>query len=320
MGHLDAGGPDRAITDPEEASSVLEAAYAPNSLLLAGRPAWLELRLKTMRLPLADVGAVRIRGDMRLEAPPPRACCVVLRPRRGGVTISTGRETVRVSPGTLAFLPPAPCFRYADWGPDTELTTLRIDNSVVSAHHPLDAEHMLRPEARPLLVDLRQDGARALAWVMCLLAAEIRRPSGMLTSGPVADHVSGLALSSVLSAAGRDTTMPSSARNRILRRALTLADSQPHAVPSMPELAKSAAVSVRMLQEVFRTELHLTPTTYLRQLRLRRAHEELRRGDSSRTTTEAVAHRWGFTNYGRFARLYRTQYGVNPAATLRQDS
>ncbi|TNC29180.1 AraC family transcriptional regulator [Amycolatopsis alkalitolerans] len=317
MGHLDARGPGHAITDPGEASSILEAAYAPNSLTMMGRAARLELRLATTRLPHADVGAVRISGDIRLEAPSPRTCCVVLRPVRGGVTIScAGRETLRVSPGALVFLPPGPFLRYEEWGPDTRLTTLRIDNAVVSAHHPLEAEHVLHESAGPLPVDLRDDGARALAWVMHLLTAEMQRPSGALTSGPVADHLSGFALGSVLSAVGRDTAVPSPAKSRILRRALAAAEAQ--AVPSIPDLAKAAAVSVRTLQEVFRTELGTTPAAHLRSVRLRRAHEDLLRGDHSHTTIEAVAHRWGFTNYGRFARHYRTQYGTNPAATLRR--
>jgi AraC-like DNA-binding protein len=319
MADLNTGRVARTITDPDEASSVLEAAYAPNSLTLVGQSAKLQLRLATTRLPLADVSALQMSGDIRMQAPPPRACCVVLSPRSGGITISAGDETVQLSPGKLVFLPPAPSISYHHWGPDTDVTTLRIDNSVLSAHHPLDAERILHESAGPMLVDLRADGARALSWVMRLCSAEMRRPSGSLTNGSVAEHLSALALSSVLSAVGPDAEVSSSARSRILRRALSAAEAQPYAVPSVSNLARAAAVSVRTLQEVFRTELQLTPTAYLRLVRLRRAHEELLRGDSSRTTTEAVAHRWGFTNYGRFTRLYRAQYGMSPSATLRRE-
>ncbi|MBB5159458.1 helix-turn-helix transcriptional regulator [Saccharopolyspora phatthalungensis] len=306
------------ITDPDEASSAFEAAYAPNFLTMLGRASRLELRLATSRLPLIDVGAVEISGNIRLEAPPPRSCCVVLHPRRGGVTISAGRESVRVSPDKLAFLPPGARLRYEDWGPDTELTTLRIDNSVLSSYQPLAAEHVLREPVAPLLVDLRDDAARVLAWVMRLLALEMRQPSGTLTKGVMAEHVSGLALSGLLSTLDPDAADPVSARSRVLRRALAAAEGDEYTLPSLADLAKAAAVSVRTLQELFRTELQTTPTAYLRQVRLRRAHQELVRNDFSRTTTEAVAQRWGFTNYGRFARLYRTHYGVSPSATLKR--
>jgi transcriptional regulator GlxA family with amidase domain len=153
---------------------------------------------------------------------------------------------------------------------------------------------------------------------MHLLAAEMRRPSGTLTGGPAATNFSGFVLGSVLSVVGRDTVVPSPAKNRILRRALAAAEEQAHVTPSIADLSKAAAVSVRTLQEVFRTELGTTPVAYLRSVRLRRVHEELVRSDWSGTTIEAVAHRWGFTNYGRFARLYRTKYGMNPTATLRR--
>jgi AraC-like DNA-binding protein len=318
MADLSTGRPARTITDPDEASSVLEDAYAPNSLTMVGRAAKLQLRLATTRLPLVDVSALEMSGDIRMEAPPPRVCCVVMSPRRGGVTISAGGETVQLSPGKAVFLPPGPSISYEDCGPVTDVTTLRIGNSVLSAHHPWGAERILHELAGPILVDLRTDGARALSWVMRLLSEEMRRPSGSLTTGLVAEHLSALALSSVLSAVGPDVEVQSSARSRILRRALVAVEAQQYDVPSISNLARAAAVSVRTLQGVFRTELQLTPTAYLRLVRLRRAHEELLRGDSSRTTTEAVAHRWGFTNYGRFTRLYRAQYGMSPSATLRR--
>jgi transcriptional regulator GlxA family with amidase domain len=56
---------------------------------------------------------------------------------------------------------------------------------------------------------------------------------------------------------------------------------------------------------------------YLRQIRLTRAHEELRQARPGRTTVALVAHRWGFSHLGRFAAAYRERYGVAPSGTLR---
>jgi transcriptional regulator GlxA family with amidase domain len=125
---------------------------------------------------------------------------------------------------------------------------------------------------------------------------------------------SGFVLGSVV---GRDMAVPSPAENRILRRALAAAEAQAHATPSIADLANAAAVSVRTLQEVFRTELGTTPA-YLRSVRLRRVHEELVRRTapappSKRSHTVGVSR---VTDVSR--RLYRTQYGMNPTATLRR--
>jgi transcriptional regulator GlxA family with amidase domain len=58
--------------------------------------------------------------------------------------------------------------------------------------------------------------------------------------------------------------------------------------------------------------------TYLREVRLRRAHETLRRSDPSVVTVASVAYDWAFTNLGRFAAAYAERYGELPSDTLRR--
>jgi AraC-like DNA-binding protein len=48
-----------------------------------------------------------------------------------------------------------------------------------------------------------------------------------------------------------------------------------------------------------------------------RAHEELLAADSERTTASAVARKWGFGHYGRFAAEYARRFGRKPSETLR---
>jgi transcriptional regulator GlxA family with amidase domain len=70
---------------------------------------------------------------------------------------------------------------------------------------------------------------------------------------------------------------------------------------------------------VFRRHLNTTPTAYLRQVRLARAHAGLLAatpGDGQ--TVTAIAERWGFPSASRFTARYREAYGVPPSRTLRQ--
>jgi transcriptional regulator GlxA family with amidase domain len=89
------------------------------------------------------------------------------------------------------------------------------------------------------------------------------------------------------------------------------------AVASVTDLARRANTSVRSLEEGFRAHLGTTPMRYLRDVRLAHAHEALRRGDPEATTATAIAHRWGFNHYGRFASQYRVKFGRTPGETLR---
>jgi hypothetical protein len=66
------------------------------------------------------------------------------------------------------------------------------------------------------------------------------------------------------------------------------------------------------------TAVEITPMAYLREVRLRRAHRALVESDPSVNTVASIAHRWGFTNLGRFAETHTARYGESPGVTLRR--
>jgi AraC-like DNA-binding protein len=86
----------------------------------------------------------------------------------------------------------------------------------------------------------------------------------------------------------------------------------PHTTASLAQLAR---VGVRNLQAGFRCHLGMSPMAYLRQLRLSRAHDDLRTGRAA--TIAEAAHRWGFAHLGRFAAEYRAKYGELPSRSGR---
>jgi transcriptional regulator GlxA family with amidase domain len=94
-------------------------------------------------------------------------------------------------------------------------------------------------------------------------------------------------------------------------------EANPRAFVTVGDVAEVAGLSVRALEEGFRRHLDTTPMAYLRMVRLARVHDELVDADPEATTAMAVAQRWGFGHYGRFAALYRQRFGRSPAATLR---
>lgn len=76
-------------------------------------------------------------------------------------------------------------------------------------------------------------------------------------------------------------------------------------------------MSLRTLQEAFRSHVGMSPMAYVYDVRLQRAHDQLRVSAPGSTTVSAVAHRWGFVHLGRFARRYRERFGEAPSHTLR---
>ena len=105
-----------------------------------------------------------------------------------------------------------------------------------------------------------------------------------------------------------------------VRVAIDLMEGEPERPLTPSVLAAQAHVSVRTLQDGFRRHLGTSPMAYLRQVRLRRAHEDLRAADPSVTTVASIARHWGFTHLGRFAASYQAAYGHLPVITLRASS
>ena len=83
------------------------------------------------------------------------------------------------------------------------------------------------------------------------------------------------------------------------------------------QLARVGCMSVRALHAAFQQVLGETPMSYLRRVRLDRAHAELLRGDPARVRVTDVAVRWGFCYQSRFAEQYRARFGELPSRTLR---
>lgn len=105
---------------------------------------------------------------------------------------------------------------------------------------------------------------------------------------------------------------------RAIRSAIEFIEAEAHRPLTVSALAARSYVSVRSLQEGFRAHVGMTPMAYVREVRLRRAREDLLESDPSVETVASIAFRWGFRNLGRFATAYAARYGENPAVTRRR--
>ncbi|MBV9594560.1 MAG: helix-turn-helix transcriptional regulator, partial [Actinobacteria bacterium] len=100
--------------------------------------------------------------------------------------------------------------------------------------------------------------------------------------------------------------------------AIELLENHPERPWTAGALAAEVGLSVRALQAGFHSKADVGPMTYLRQVRLRRAHDDLLRADPATTTIGDIAHRWGFAHLGRFAATHAQRYGELPSYTLRR--
>src|SRR6185437_10192194 len=78
-----------------------------------------------------------------------------------------------------------------------------------------------------------------------------------------------------------------------------------------------AGVRPRTLEAHFKRHLGTTPLGWVRRTRLARARQQLLAGGDEASVT-GVAAATGFSELGRFAALYRQQFGELPSRTLKR--
>jgi AraC-like DNA-binding protein len=105
---------------------------------------------------------------------------------------------------------------------------------------------------------------------------------------------------------------------RAIRAAVDVIEAEANLPLTLSSIAVRSHISVRSLRQGFKCHLGMSPMSYLREVRLRRAHQTLLESDPGAVTVASVAYRWGFTNLGRFAAAHAARYDEPPLESLRR--
>nr|WP_082983003.1 AraC family transcriptional regulator [Mycobacterium sp. 1423905.2] len=241
--------------------------------------------------------------------------------RSGHLEATHRGSSLRAGPGTVAVYPPQGR-AVARWGAGSRMLAVKIDSDAVNdaLSDALGRQVTSHPDfAQEMPVNV----APTRSWVTMMLTVteQVFRPDSLLNQPmvglPIADSlVRGFLLAAAHSyrdAIARDCGQ---APPRAIRAAIDILDTEAHLPTTVSSIAARSHVSVRSLQEGFRRHLGVSPMTYLREVRLRRAHQTLLESDPSEITVASVAHSWGFNHLGRFAALHAERYGEAPSVTL----
>lgn len=251
-----------------------------------------------------------LRGDIAVEDE-----VVVQWLEHGAARLDVGGDEIRMQPGIPTMFPMGRRFEVvcADW--DQRLVHLSADlvRDVAAERHllsgPLTLTHpspanpdvieQWRAVVGGALHTLRRDGQDSLAWY------EARRDvaRSVLRLFPLqAEHLS--------TDGGRRS-------DRQVRLAVEFMHAHAAERLSIAAIAAAVGMSVRGLQVAFQRNFGTTPMTYVHDVRLSRAHDELQTADPSTASVAGVARRWGFRHMGRFSSAYASRFGEYPRRTLR---
>jgi len=85
---------------------------------------------------------------------------------------------------------------------------------------------------------------------------------------------------------------------------------------TIQDIVEQFNISDKTLQNSFKSLFGFTPKYFITLLKLNRAHQDLQHCDTQMTNVSDIAIKWGFTHFGRFAKEYRSLFGVLPSETL----
>ena len=86
---------------------------------------------------------------------------------------------------------------------------------------------------------------------------------------------------------------------------------------SIETLAEKYTISVKSLQNAFKSLFGFTPKKFLQLLKLNLVHHDLQNADPKTCSVLRIASKWGFTHMGRFSQDYTKLFGENPSDTLK---
>jgi AraC-like DNA-binding protein len=328
LSRSDADGEAKTVTlhssDLDETRLVLAEHFYSNFVDMLQPSERLDTQLRVITLGPITIGDVHFGTDLKVKLYELGAYHVDVL-LSGRLEWQQGRDEPQVATDTCAAVfQPVGDTVLDRWTGDCRLLAIKIDRDALE----LQLARMLdSPVGSPILLgrqlDQSQGPGRTWTNMVRVLAADALGENPGLTQNPLLAEplqemlLRGLLLASDhpyrdrLTATGGPYPAP-----RAVRKAIDVLHCYPEQPITIAKLADLTGVSERALQAGFRRYVGISPTTYLRQVRLDRAHEELRQADPDRTTVADVAHRWGFTHLGRFAGAYRARYGAAPSQTL----
>jgi AraC-like DNA-binding protein len=109
-----------------------------------------------------------------------------------------------------------------------------------------------------------------------------------------------------------------SARLSRVRAVAEYLDEHAHLPITPADAAEAVGLHTRSMQSAFQRHLGMSPTEYLRGIRLDRVRRDLVEHTPDTATVGDLARAWGFGNLGRFATSYQTRFGEKPHETLRR--
>lgn len=300
--------PALRTVDPDEAQQVMSRVYVPHRLRAPGP---VDARLNLADSPRLTFGYLAYGAEIEVAVPAMVSCYHLNLTLRGHTTVRHGASVTTTKAGTAGALLSPFEDSLSGWSSDAAQFAIKIPVGSMQAQLSSLLQEQVEAPRFGLAVDLSSAVGQGLLGAAMFLA-------GQLDDGNPADLVreqlESYLLTQLLLAAEHSYSRRlhrGDAPDRLaLGEAVDYIETYPDRRLGIAELAAVTGVSAESLEAAFVGELGVDAETYVRGVRLSRAHAQLREGVGE--SVAAVARRWGFSSTRRFCTEYRARYGYPP--------
>ncbi|MFC4942431.1 AraC family transcriptional regulator [Pseudonocardia sp. GCM10023141] len=310
-------------SDVEGARAHIASVFIPHGLLPHDGGA-LGFRLAHFRTPRLTFGHATYGADMELLCPAMETSYHVNLTLKGTTRVQQGAaEAQTTARRTGAAFNANEPYRVR-WSPDAVQLALKLPCRAVDEQLAALLGAPMPPVRLDLTFDLADPAGRGLLSAVHHLKQQfsLAADTGSVPRPIIAQLESYVLTQTLLAIPNNHSDAlrvePAQVGRSYVRRAAELVEQRADEPWTVEDLAREVSVGARALQSGFRRELGVTPMQYLREIRLRRARDELLNGSDQRVSEIAV--KWGFYHLGRFSQQYRQRFGVHPSETLRRSS
>ena len=307
---------------PEQAIHLCEATYYPHRLRLLGPSKSFGLTQRVTSVGPMTVGEVTYETDVAMRFDEIRASYHVCVPLEGRLEARHRGQQVTSTPTLASVYRPDAEIEITRWPAGSRHLAVKLDQVAVDrALETLVGRQAGLPIAFDAALPLKTSAVQDWVRLLLMINRQRERPDSLLRHPLVWDPLLESLIHGFLLVADHpyrdELDAPGEpAGPAAVRDAVDIIETSPQMPLTTATLAMQCHISVRTLQEGFRRHLDMSPMAYLRTVRLRHAHRDLRSGHPSQVTVASIAHRWGFTHLGRFAAAHKAMFGETPLQVL----
>jgi AraC-like DNA-binding protein len=309
-------------TDRDAAMLHVSKSFAPHDLRLSSGQ-MLAFRLDLVTAPRLVFGRMRYGANATIDGPAMGRCYHLTLPQAGESTVVQRgvRRTVQAGTTGVIFEPSTP--RSVTWSRESWQHHVKLPASMLEAHAARLAGAAGGPPGEldfELTFDVGDGAGQALLAMLRFLEVELTKPDGLSANTLASRELESAFLTQLLAVVPsrtRDELKAGSGASRSggarIHELIEYIDAHLAEDLALADLTEASGLSARSVQIGFRREFGVSPTEFVRERRLDRAHHELLQAGPGSVTDTAM--RWGLFHLGRFAQQYRIRFGELPSET-----